>query len=525
MLIKMIANQLKNAKVPVDYEIFNERTIMDFLNYDFKILIDGRLCKPVKGGTMNIINPANNKVVAKAPKCTIEDVEKAVEAAKKAKFAWKNTYVGERAGYLFKLANIIREHAEELIPMETAQYGGPLSKTSNFDIPAAIGEFEFMAGLGRSLTGMTISADPMSRVMTFREPCGVVGLITPWNFPLVTAVSKLAPALVTGNTCILKPASCAPLTVLKLAEYVVEAGIPDGVVNILSGPGSEVGEAIVSSRDVNKVSFTGDSHIGKRIMEIASSMVKPVASELGGKNAMIILDDAELDAVVETATYSAFFNSGQNCGSPSRLYVQEGIYDKFVEHFVSAAGKIIVGDPMDPKTMMGPLAYNGCRDTAERFIESAKKNGSKVLLGGERPTAPEMKDGAFVMPTIIEAYDNKQEFMQEEIFAPVVGIMKIKTAQEGIDFVNDCRYGLCASIWSTDFRKALKMIDKIEVGTAWINQHLNIVPETPWGGTKESGWTKENSVLVLDEYTYHKHIWMNIDEKPHTFWEKMLDIS
>jgi acyl-CoA reductase-like NAD-dependent aldehyde dehydrogenase len=498
---------------------------MDFLNQEFYNLIDGKLVKAAKGGTMNVINPANNKVVAVVPKCTVEDVNLAVAAAKRVKNEWKNTYVGERAQLLFKLGALVAEHAEELVRMETAQYGGPVSKTRNFDIPAAVGEFELMAGMGRGITGNTISGDPTARMMTLREPFGVCGLITPWNFPLVTAVSKLAPALITGNTCVLKPPSCAPLTVLKLGEYAVEVGFPAGVINIIAGPGAEIGEAIVAHRDVNKVSFTGDSHVGKRILEIASSQVKSVACELGGKNAMIILDDAELDAVVETATYSAFFNSGQNCGSPSRFYVQEGIYDEFVKRFVRAAGKIVVGDPADPKTMMGPLAYNACRDTAERYIASAKKAGFKVLLGGERPTSPDMKDGAYVMPTIFEAYDNKHEMMQEEIFAPVVGIMKIKTAEEAIDLVNDCRYGLCASIWTQDWRKALKMIDRLEVGTCWINQHLKIVPETPWGGCKESGWTKENSMLVFEEYTFHKHVWLELSEKPHTFWEKMIDLG
>ncbi|NLM21625.1 MAG: aldehyde dehydrogenase [Peptococcaceae bacterium] len=498
---------------------------MNYLDYSFKNLIDGKLGPAVKKGTMEIINPANNQVVANVPRCTTEDVELAVAAARKARLSWKNTYIGERANLLFKLADIIRKHEDELVTMETIQYGGPVSKTRNFDIPAAYGTLEYIAGLGRGLTGTTISADPLARVMTFREPCGVVGLITPWNFPLVTAISKLAPAMITGNTCVLKPPSCAPLTVLKLAEFVVEAGFPPGVINIITGPGSEIGEAIVKHRHVNKINFTGDSHVGKRIMELASSQIKPVASELGGKNAMIVLDDAELDAVVETATYSAFFNSGQNCGSPSRFYVQEGIYDDFVEKFVEAASKIIVGDPLDPKTMMGPLAYNACRDTAEYYIQSAKKAGSKLLLGGERPTSPDMKDGAYVLPTIFEVYDNKQEMMQEEIFAPVVGIMKVKSPEEAIELVNDSRYGLCASIWTQDYRKALKMIDELEVGTVWVNQHLKIVPETPWGGCKESGWTKENSVLVLEEYTYHKHIWLNLDEKPHTFWEKMISLN
>ncbi|MDR2354759.1 MAG: aldehyde dehydrogenase family protein [Clostridiales Family XIII bacterium] len=493
--------------------------------YRYKILIDGKLTDALSGETMEVINPANNTVVDTVPKCGPADVDLAVAAAQRARAAWRGTYVGERSELLIRLAAILREHEAELIPLETAQYGGPISKTSKFDIPFAPAEFEFIAGLGRGLTGLTISGDPNARLMTFREPCGVVGLITPWNFPLVTAVSKLAPALITGNTVVLKPASCAPLTVLKLGEYIIEAGIPAGVVNIVTGPGPSVGEAIVNHPGIDKINFTGDSGVGKRIMSLASSRVMPVASELGGKNAMIVLDDANLDAAVEGATYAAFFNSGQNCGSPSRFYVQEGIYDAFLERFVRSASKIIVGDPTDPKTMMGPLAYNACRDTAERFIAGAKAAGAKVLLGGERPTSPDMVNGAFVMPTIFEVYDNRMDLMQEEIFAPVVGVMKIKTPEEAAALTNDSRYGLCASVWSADYRKALLLTEELKVGTAWVNQHLAIVSETPWGGQKESGWTKENSILVLEEYTYHKHLWINMAETPNTFWKDYISLS
>lgn len=256
---------------------------MNFLNQQFYNLIDGKLCTAAKGATMNVVNPADNKAVATVPKCTAEDVELAVAAAKRVKNDWKNTYIGERARLLFKLGAIVQEHASELSFMETFQYGGPVSKTSNFDIPAAVGEFELMAGMGRGIIGSTITGNPTARMLTLREPFGVVGLITPWNFPLVTAVSKLAPALITGNTCVLKPPSCAPLTVLKLGEYAVEAGFPPGVINIVAGPGAEVGEAIVKHPDVSKISFTGDSHVGKRILELASGQVKSVAVELGGK--------------------------------------------------------------------------------------------------------------------------------------------------------------------------------------------------------------------------------------------------
>jgi acyl-CoA reductase-like NAD-dependent aldehyde dehydrogenase len=257
-------------------------------------------------------------------------------------------------------------------------------------------------------------------------------------------------------------------------------------------------------------------------MRLASERILPVASELGGKNAMIILDDANLEAAVEGAAYSAFFNSGQNCGSPSRFYVQEGIYDAFVEKFVEAAKKITVGDPMNPETMMGPLAYNACRDNAERYIEQAKRDGARLLLGGERPDTPDTRDGAFVVPTVFEVYDNRMELMQEEIFAPVVGIMKVKDGREAAELTNDSRYGLCASVWTMDYRKGMLLTEKLNVGTAWVNQHLAIVSETPWGGRKESGWTKENSILVLDEYTYHKHVWINMAETPNTFWADKL---
>jgi acyl-CoA reductase-like NAD-dependent aldehyde dehydrogenase len=310
---------------------------------------------------------------------------------------------------------------------------------------------------------------------------------------------------------------------LKLGEYIIEAGIPAGVVNIVTGPGAEVGEAMVTHPGIDKINFTGDSSVGKRILSLAAGKVMPVAAELGGKNAMVVLDDANLDGAVEGATHAAFFNSGQNCGSPSRFYVQEGIYDEFVSRFVRAASKITVGDPMNPATMMGPLAYMKCRETAEKYIASAKAGGAKVLL--ETPLPQELERGAYVMPTIFEVEDNNLEFMQEEIFAPVVGVMKIKTPEEAVQRVNESNYGLCASVWTADYRKGMLMLDELKVGTAWINQHLAIVPETPWGGQKESGWTKENSILVLDEYCYHKHIWIHMNPAPHTFWEEMISLD
>ena len=489
---------------------------------EYKMMIGGQLVDAVHGGTMDVVNPANGKVVATVPKADEADVDLAVRAALAAFPGWRNTSLESRVNLVLKLAAKLREHGEELARLETISYGGPISKTLAFDANAAPGNLEFIAGIARGLTGLTISANPGAKVMTTREPLGVIGLITPWNFPMTTATSKLAPALTTGNTVVLKPASCAPLTCLKIGEYAREVGFPDGVINVVTGPGDTVGEAIVKHPGVDKINFTGDSHVGKRIMEIASQYVKPVASELGGKNPFVVFDDANLDAAVEAGVYAAFFNSGQNCGSPSRFYVQEGVYDEYLSRFIAKAGAITVGDTMDPGTMMGPLAYPACRDNAEKAVKKAVEDGCKLLLGGARPDTPETRDGCYMVPTVLEVYDNKVALMQEEIFAPVVGFYKFRTVEEAVDLANDSRYGLCGSVWTNDYRKGMKVIDQFKMGTSWINQHLEICPETPWGGRKESGWTKENSMLVFDEYTWQKHVWMNMEDEPHTFWENFL---
>ena len=402
------------------------------------------------------------------------------------------------------------------------QYGGPVFKTGKFDIPAASGLLEYYAGIGRGLSGLTLPAGPSARAMTVREPLGVVGLITPWNFPLVTAMAKVGPALITGNACVLKPPSCAPLTVLRLGEFALEAGVPAGVLNIVTGPGSSVGEALVTHPKVAKINFTGDSYTGKRIMALASTAVKPVASELGGKNAFIILADADMDAVIEGAVWAAFFNSGQNCGAASRFFVQEPVYEEFARRFVAAAAKLRVGDPLDPATMVGPVAYAEHRDRIEGFIEEAKRSSARILLGGERPDTPETRDGCFVMPTIFADCDPASELMQEEIFGPVVGLTPFNTPDEAIALTNDTRYGLCASVWTRAVRLGMVMADRLKTGTVWINQHLAIVHEIPWGGCKESGWSKENSTLALEEYTMQKHVWIDLAGAPHTLWEGLV---
>ena len=490
------------------------------MDSSYRMLIDGRLVQASGGETSQVINPANGQPFALVPKATVEDLNTAVEAAAK-RSQNGPAFIPERGKILVRLASYIREHESELVELETRQYGGPCSRPASSTSPRHLTCSRFYAGIGRGLSGLTLPAGP-SASHDGARPLGVLGLITPWNFPLVTAIAKISPALITGNACVVKPASCAPLTVLRLGEFAVEAGVPAGVLNIISGPGSVIGEALVAHPKVAKVNFTGDSDTGKRIMCLASSAVKPVASELGGKNAFIVMGDVDFDGVIEGAVWAAFFNSGQNCGAASRFFVHESVYDEFTERFVAAAAKLPVGDPLDPETMVGPVAYEGHRDSIEGYVERAKQSGARLLLGGERPDTDQTRNGFFVAPTIFADCDPQSELMQEEIFGPVVGLTSFKTPEEAVALTNDTRFGLCASVWTRDVRLGLVMAEQIKTGTVWINQHLAIVHEIPWGGCKESGWSKENSTLALDEYTMHKHIWIDLAGKPHTLWEDRL---
>jgi len=488
---------------------------------EYRVLIGGELVKASTGETMKVINPANGTTVGEVPKCGEAEINEAVESARKAFPAWASKTIAERGKMLIKLSDILLFHREEMARMETMQYGGPLRKTSG-EIPASRELIEYMIGVARSKTGETLPIGPSCNAMTVREPLGVVGLITPWNFPFITVLAKLIPALLTGNTCVVKPPSTAPITALKLGEFTIEAGMPPGAVNIVTGPGPVAGEALVKHPGVAKIGFTGDSAVGKRIMSLAGGTVKPVCMELGGKNAFIILADADIDSAVEGAVWSAFYNSGQNCASPSRFLIHESIYEEFNDKFIAATKKVKYGDPLNPETMMGPLAYREHRDSVERYIEMAKKEGAKLLLGGERPDTPETKDGFFVAPTIFGDCQSQMRFMQEEIFGPVVGLMRFKTPEEAVNLANDTRYGLCASVWTKEIRTALVMASKIQVGTVWVNQHLAFSFEIPWGGCKESGFGKENSTLVLDEYTMIKHIWIDLVGTPATPWQNSL---
>ncbi len=481
------------------------------------MLIDGKWVNSENGETITVINPANGEIVGTTPKCGEAEVEKAVAAAGQAFSAWAAKTVKERSKVLLKMSQLIMENQEELATLETKERGSPIRKTMNFDVPLCAEQLEFLAGASWDLSGETLPVGPFCMSMITREPLGVVGLITPWNFPALMVVWKMGAALVTGNTCVITPPSLAPLTALKLGEIAMEAGVPDGVVNVVTGPRRIVGEALVRHPKIAKIGLTGDTATNKRIMEVASNTVIQVGLELGGKNPFIIMPDADVDAAVEAAVFSAFFNTGQVCACPSRFYIHESLYDTVAEKLVAGASALRYGDTTDPATVIGPVAYKTHRDKIEAYIHGAKAAGAEILLGGERPNTPETVNGFFVAPTILGNCTNDMEVMQEEIYGPVVGLARFSSPEEAISLANDTRYGLCASVWTKDIRAGLTMAGQINAGNVWVNEHLMIFCETPLGGCKQSGFGKHLSTMAFDEYTATKHIYVDLigqSEKP-----------
>lgn len=484
----------------------------------YKAFIGGEWVDASGGETFPVYNPATDEIFAQVAKCTPEDVDKAVKAAAAAAPGWGMTPMSARAKMLLKVSQLIMQNLNELAALETAEHGAPIRNSAGFQVPQTAEFFEYAASISRALTGETLPIGPWCTSMTVREPVGVVGLITPWNAPALMVAWKLAAALVTGNACIVKPASVTPLTTLKLAALCKEAGIPDGVVNVVTGPGSTVGEALVAHPGVARIGFTGDTSTGKRIMSLASDQAKPVGLELGGKNAMLVLSDADVEAAVEGAVWGGFFNNGQVCAAASRILVHESLYEEFLARFVEAAKQIRMGDPMNPETVLGPLPFKEHRDKVESYIASAKAEGAKLVLGGERPNTPETQKGYWVAPTIFVDAKSGMKFMQEEVFGPVVGVAKFTDDAEAVAIANDTPYGLSASVWTQDYKRGLGLAQQLKVGTVWLNEHLMIFCEAPWGGCKESGYGKDLSTMVLEEYTNVKHIYMDMNPGPVKPW-------
>ncbi len=471
--------------------------------------VGGMWVDAASGETYDVVNPATEELIAKVPLGGKADVDKAVAAARAAFPAWSGKTQAERCRVVNRIANALREHVQELVDLDTLDHGTPKSR-GRFSIFGAIENLEYAAQASRGLMGSVIPGRPGATFFLQREPVGVCGLIIPWNVPLPMICAKMGYALVTGNTCVVKPPSIDSLVALKLGEILETLDLPAGAVNIVTGPGGTVGEAMAAHRGIDLISFTGSSETGKSIMAAASSTVKRLTLELGGKNPFIVLEDADVDFTVGKGVFSSYANSGMICASPGRYYVHESLYDEFAQKFVAAAGNIVVGDPTDERTDMGPLVSAEHRDVVERYIESGLEEGATLLLGGKRSTTPPLNKGYYVMPTVFGDVTQEMVIAREEIFGPVACLMKFSTIDEVIGRANDSSYGLCASVWTKNATRALKIANTLDAGFVWINEHLILSCEQPWGGFKQSGFGKDNSVASLESYTRVKGIHIDL---------------
>jgi len=476
----------------------------------YRMWINNQWMDAESKNTFTVVNPADGKEFAVVPQGDKREVDKAVDAARRAFPAWSKKTQAERCTVNFQIADELRRRAQEFAELEIQDHGFPAG-LSEMLVQVSVRIFEYTAQCARSLMSDVLPVPGNFYAFLRREPIGVTALIAPWNSPLHSVAKKVAYSIVVGNTCVVKPASIDCLAALKFGEVLEKVGLPAGVVNIITGPGSSLGTYLSSHPGINMVSFTGSSETGKAIMAAASTTVKRLHLELGGKNPFIVLEDADLDKAVESGVRGIIANSGQVCGSPGRFYVQEKIYDRFVEKFVESAKKVVVGDPTDRATQMGPVASAVQRDSIESYIKSGIDEGALLLLGGERPAQPPLDKGYFVMPTVFSEVKQNMKIAREEIFGPVACILRFSSEEQVIELANDSVYGLCASVWTKDMAKGMRMTRELQAGSVWVNSTSAPMAELPWGGFKESGIGKEYSVVGFDDVTQLKVVGINID--------------
>ncbi|MFI2352314.1 gamma-aminobutyraldehyde dehydrogenase [Streptomyces sp. NPDC019443] len=467
--------------------------------------IGGRLRPGTSGRKQNIVNPATGETVHSYELAGAADVDAAVDAARRAFPGWAGATPGERSDALHSFASVLADQAPDLAYAESLQCGKPIKLTTEFDVPGTVDNAAFFAGAARHLQGQSAgeySGDHTSYVR--REPIGVVGSIAPWNYPLQMAAWKVLPAIAAGNTIVLKPAEITPLTSLMFAEAAKEAGIPDGVINVVNGAGKDAGEHLVGHPDVAMTSFTGSTPVGKRVAEIATATVKRLHLELGGKAPFVVFDDADLEAAVHGAVAGSLINSGQDCTAATRAYVQRSLYDAFVSGVADLMATVRLGDPLDPATDLGPLVSHLQRDRVAGFVDRARAYAT-VVTGGEAPQG-ELSSGAYYRPTLVAGAAQDSEIVQSEIFGPVLVVLPFDSDDEGIALANDTPYGLAASAWSRDVFRANRATREIKAGCVWINDHIPIISEMPHGGYKASGFGKDMSVYSFEEYTQVKHV-------------------
>jgi len=453
----------------------------------------------------NLIEPATGQPLATIPKATADDADAAIRRAAAAFPKWRAVNTRSRGRILMRLSQLIRDNADELATLESRNVGKPI-RDSRDEVALAANCFEYYAGTTNKIGGQTIPGAAAGVLMTFREPVGVCGIIVPWNFPIAITAWKSSPALAMGNTVVLKPAEQTPMTALRLAELALEAGMPEGVFTVLTGPGSIVGEAILTHPLVRKLAFTGSTEIGRRVMELGSRDIKRVSLELGGKSANLVFDDCDFDRAVASAVSSSLGNAGQDCCARSRILVQRSIHDRFVQALTDAFEKVNVGDPLADTTEMGPLVTRSHRERVMSYIDAGRAEGATLATGGKAREGA----GTYLDPTVFVDVKPEMKIVREEIFGPVVAVMPFDSEEDGVRMANDSIYGLSGSIWTRDGSRALRVARAFETGNISINSGSSVHLEAPFGGVKQSGIGRELGLAALDAYTEWKTVYIDV---------------